>query len=153
MSRNTHHTPCRNRHRWNSVFSLKLSLWGDEKQQVRLRSSSYAGHCFGLTPFAWPCHAKPIRAKRGGAGRDRTDDLLLAKQALSQLSYGPFGKKRCGSPPAPSGLRRGSLALISLRLSRQAHGLPSRSSKSEGWWAWIDSNYRPHAYQACALTT
>ena len=24
----------------------------------------------------------------GGAGRDRTDDLLLAKQALSQLSYG-----------------------------------------------------------------
>ena len=26
----------------------------------------------------------------GGARRDRTDDLLLAKQALSQLSYGPF---------------------------------------------------------------
>jgi hypothetical protein len=25
----------------------------------------------------------------GGAERDRTDDLLLAKQALSQLSYGP----------------------------------------------------------------
>ena len=25
----------------------------------------------------------------GGAGRDRTDDLLLAKQALSQLSYSP----------------------------------------------------------------
>ena len=30
------------------------------------------------------------RAARGGARRDRTDDLLLAKQALSQLSYGPF---------------------------------------------------------------
>ena len=28
-------------------------------------------------------------AKSGGARRDRTDDLLLAKQALSQLSYGP----------------------------------------------------------------
>ena len=27
----------------------------------------------------------------GGARRDRTDDLLLAKQALSQLSYGPLG--------------------------------------------------------------
>ena len=26
----------------------------------------------------------------GGANRDRTDDLLLAKQALSQLSYGPI---------------------------------------------------------------
>ena len=29
----------------------------------------------------------------GGARRDRTDDLLLAKQALSQLSYGPY--RRC----------------------------------------------------------
>ena len=29
------------------------------------------------------------RAKGGGAGRDRTDDPLLAKQVLSQLSYGP----------------------------------------------------------------
>jgi hypothetical protein len=29
------------------------------------------------------------RAKRGGARRDRTDDLMLAKHALSQLSYGP----------------------------------------------------------------
>lgn len=27
----------------------------------------------------------------GGAGRDRTDDLMLAKHALSQLSYGPGG--------------------------------------------------------------
>src|ERR1700760_3987827 len=27
--------------------------------------------------------------KNGGARRDRTDDLMLAKHALSQLSYGP----------------------------------------------------------------
>ena len=27
---------------------------------------------------------------RGGASRDRTDDPLLAKQVLSQLSYGPM---------------------------------------------------------------
>jgi hypothetical protein len=27
----------------------------------------------------------------GGARRDRTDDLMLAKHALSQLSYGPCG--------------------------------------------------------------
>jgi hypothetical protein len=33
----------------------------------------------------------------GGARRDRTDDLMLAKHALSQLSYGPavgFGLER-----------------------------------------------------------
>ena len=29
--------------------------------------------------------------RSGGAERDRTDDLLLAKQALSQLSYSPDG--------------------------------------------------------------
>ena len=29
----------------------------------------------------------------GGARRDRTDDLLLAKQALSQLSYGPLKRQ------------------------------------------------------------
>ena len=29
--------------------------------------------------------------KAGGASRDRTDDLKLAKLALSQLSYGPDG--------------------------------------------------------------
>ena len=32
-------------------------------------------------------------AKDGGADRDRTDDLLLAKQALSQLSYGPRSRE------------------------------------------------------------
>jgi hypothetical protein len=29
--------------------------------------------------------------KLGGARRDRTDDLLVANQTLSQLSYGPVG--------------------------------------------------------------
>ena len=41
-----------------------------------------------------PVDAKDVLADEqktppGGARRDRTDDLLLAKQALSQLSYGP----------------------------------------------------------------
>src|SRR5215469_11646544 len=30
----------------------------------------------------------------GGARRDRTDDLMLAKHALSQLSYGPVTRRR-----------------------------------------------------------
>ena len=33
----------------------------------------------------------------GGGERDRTDDLLLAKQALSQLSYTPSDKENGGS--------------------------------------------------------
>src|SRR4051794_41822817 len=56
---------------------------------------------------------RPFRAD--GASRDRTGDLLLAKQALSQLSYGPVdgpsvaagaaraARKRGGGPPPPGG--------------------------------------------------
>jgi hypothetical protein len=62
----------------------------------------------------------------GGARRDRTDDLKLAKLALSQLSYGP-------NPRLPT-----------------AH-LPALPRVTR-WWAWKDLNFRPHAYQARALT-
>jgi hypothetical protein len=66
----------------------------------------------------WLANRSCGAAKVGGARRNRTDDLLLAKQALSQLSYGP--------------------AL--------------RHQRSGNWWAWEDLNFRPHAYQARALT-
>src|SRR3954449_5116033 len=59
-------------------------------------------------------------AKAGGARRDRTDDLLLAKQALSQLSYGPcwvsaslklVGLGRLERPTSPlSGVRSNHLS-------------------------------------------
>jgi hypothetical protein len=35
---------------------------------------------------------KTSRSRLGGARRDRTDDLMLAKHALSQLSYGPVSR-------------------------------------------------------------
>ena len=71
------------------------------------------------------CQPAPREAaKTGGARRDRTDDLLLAKQALSQLSYGPH-------------------ACANAR---------TQGRTLKGWWAWEDLNFRPHAYQARALT-
>ena len=73
-------------------------------------------------PFAVPRGA-------GGANRDRTGDLLLAKQALSQLSYGPFAFAFPESAPCFA-IERGA----------------------RWWWVWVDLNHRPHAYQACALT-
>ncbi len=36
------------------------------------------------------CFDSPCGERDGGADRDRTDDILLAKQALSQLSYSPL---------------------------------------------------------------
>ena len=64
-----------------------------------------------LRSCALTSHARTPKGSSGGGEQDRTDDLLRARQALSQLSYTPT------------------------------------------WWAWEDLNFRPHAYQACALTT
>ena len=56
---------------------------------ARLRSVELRRARFG----SFPCVAAPReaqKAKRGGARRDRTDDLMLAKHVLSQLSYSPL---------------------------------------------------------------
>jgi hypothetical protein len=61
----------------------------------------------------------------GGADRIRTDDPLLAKQMLSQLSY---------SPVAPQPPRR------------------AMSTQFRSWWVWLELNQRPPPYQDGALT-
>jgi hypothetical protein len=38
------------------------------------------------------CLWERIASQVSGADRDRTDDIQLAKLALSQLSYSPFGR-------------------------------------------------------------
>ena len=59
----------------------------------------------------------------GGAEEARTPDPLLAKEVLSQLSYGPV--------------------LV---------GRPWCLVVGE-WWGILDSNQRPQSYQDCALTS
>lgn len=76
----------------------------------------------------------------GGAERDRTADPLLAKQVLSQLSYSPI------SSIAPNIAVQGFG-----KLPRQVISFPTLIPSRE-WWAREDLNFRPHAYQACALT-
>jgi hypothetical protein len=44
--------------------------------------------------FAGSCVSRALMV--GGADRDRTDDPLLAKQMLSQLSYSPGGRRSGG---------------------------------------------------------
>jgi hypothetical protein len=55
------------------------------------------------------------KAGSGGADRDRTGDLLLAKQALSQLSYGPRLRQGFGGlTPVPLTDRKGSPRRVAL---------------------------------------
>jgi hypothetical protein len=49
----------------------------------RRRKAMYAPHATHISLCLYR------KNKVGGASRDRTDDPLLAKQVLSQLSYGP----------------------------------------------------------------
>jgi hypothetical protein len=73
---------------------------------------------------------------------------MLAKHALSQLSYGPEPEDECFT-----------VARL-VRLPSLSHGIAAsfkrpakpKLQSSEGWWAWEDLNFRPHAYQARALT-
>ena len=55
----------------------------------------------------------PLRPFSGGADRDRTDGLLSANQALSQLSYSPFpilnGGASTSAPPPREKVFRGRL--------------------------------------------
>ena len=81
---------------------------------------------------------------------------MLAKHALSQLSYGPVTEQQgrlaepklaATSPPSPHSALKTRINAL--------NGLPRDSLAryaSEGWWAWEDLNFRPHAYQARALT-
>jgi YggT family protein len=55
---------------------------------ARLRPSGHAAVAFASIWLAEPKQAQP--AKAGGARRDRTADLVIANDALSQLSYGPI---------------------------------------------------------------
>ncbi len=139
-----------------------------------------------------PCRANRLRS---GARRDRTDDLLNANQALSQLSYGPMtcltgrpvparaanacrgprfarpwhqpprkgGNSDGPWPAAPAAdaigarssqpFEHSSHGLLACNRSTGSIALPLQGKPAAKWWARADSNCRPHAYQACALTT
>ena len=104
---------------WSSLFFVHSS--GLQSSKTRVQRGVVNRRTFPTTNYtcllAHMQFSKIVSNKAfGGADRDRTDDIQLAKLALSQLSYGPF----------PRGV---------------------------AWWAWVDLNYRPHAYQACALTS
>src|ERR1043166_1888 len=81
------------------VFAISLGVvWIN-------RSCKPANPAFTMSEIFAKTHERPwrstvfeadgisaVRLSHGGADRDRTDDLKLAKLALSQLSYGPDSK-------------------------------------------------------------
>ena len=155
------------------IFSCQRSTDSFETSSSRLfRAGALPKNAF-LVSFSLACQGRTNRNHLGpgGAGRDRTDDLRLAKPALSQLSYSPlflstscYRKRsrktsneikrirpapcRIAAIPGSSPLAKGERILPSFP-QRSIHPAANPHGK---WWAWVDSNHRPPAYQADALT-
>ena len=73
------------------------------------------------------------------------DDVVTVIQSGSSWPAEP--KLAATSPPSPHSALKTRINAL--------NGLPRDSLAryaSEGWWAWEDLNFRPHAYQARALT-
>ena len=58
---------------------------------------------------------------------------------------------RCQRMSGGEGARTPDPKLAKLVLSQLSYS-PIRNTETS-WWAWVDLNYRPHAYQACTLTS
>jgi hypothetical protein len=126
------------------------------------------GHRWPARPERSGISRDSVRTKYGGAERDRTADPLLAKQVLSQLSYSPIQLDR---HPDLTSKRLGNITHQPIQVCHPYRTIARRMAPSRRagpkvrtareckaiicvskWWARVDSNYRPHAYQACALT-
>ena len=88
MSKNNEHARAlfRTRHMFETCVFVFIYI------AIVLRLACRAEAAANAHAFAFRLRRGSLRcftAQAGGADRDRTDDLKLAKLALSQLSYGP----------------------------------------------------------------
>ena len=84
-----------------SKTDVRVLVGLDGLEPSTLRLSGVRSNHLSYRPMLAQCCLSPgacrnwmrRRAASGGASRDRTGDLMLAKHALSQLSYGPGDPK------------------------------------------------------------
>ena len=86
-------TTTHGQHRRYRLLSRRIPSSRCQSNRRIWPGGTYISSRFGLSAVC----RKLAQSPSGGARRDRTDDLLLAKQALSQLSYGPVSTSR---PPS-----------------------------------------------------
>ena len=80
----------RNERRSNRMYFLFTMAENPRSVLKGKTPARKAKPCFRTRPRNSQRLQKAWRPPSGGARRDRTDDLVLAKHALSQLSYGPL---------------------------------------------------------------
>ena len=97
-------------------------------------------------PSTFSTRKSPAIKPSGGARRDRTDDLMLAKHALSQLSYGPVPEDECLTSIVETSLYREKTHPIKVvglgRLELPTSRLSSARSNQ--------LSYKPSTREACS---
>ena len=99
--------------------------------------------------------SRPSSAISALASTLRSYSLDLSRNLRSLLRLlSRFGRPGSARWPPASAFHFACLSVSdSLSLCSFQGALdPSPSLGKESWWAEVDSNHRPHAYQACALT-
>ena len=99
-------------------------------------------------PRAWP------RVRGHGAARLRTpwhDTAPIRGRGISGGAASRAGGERLKKLGIVTGNVTGASTAAETKSPATAQLPAGRTSSDE--WAWVELNYRPHAYQACALTT
>ena len=150
---------------WVSPFGhRRIKAWlAAPRRFSQLPTSFFASCRLGIhrVPFvAWSCvssgaplsrAAPPSDPRRPGSSAApvvnrnpySTTTLLLRACAYSVVKERKSWWSRSGSNRRHPACKAGALPAE----------LRPRYLKRVAWWAWVDLNYRPHAYQACALTS
>lgn len=86
--------------------------------------------------------------------RARNSSFLDGRQALDTRSWW----SQTGSNRRPPACKAGALPTelwphFKLNQCRVDRWSPTQQGRANDWWAREELNFRPHAYQACALTT
>ena len=162
-----------------TVWAVSISLAATLKIDVSFSSSGYLDVSVHRVPSITLCiHVNVIRLLVPGFPIRKSMDqsLFTAHHGLSQLTTSFIGSWCQGIHPTlllawfdslldPHSCMSFS-ALLKLQISVNLHYLRlfsflmsffsanyfSICSFQGAWWAQVDSNHRPHAYQACALT-
>jgi hypothetical protein len=138
------------------------------RELISQRTSCVDGSC-GLTLVGWLLKAASCRRRcrtienvwwsQTGSNRRppacKAGALPAELWPLQKTEHGPIKEEvrrlssEFGRVGLPSRSSRAAWSAFALRATARQ---PSLRCASEGWWAWEDLNFRPHAYQARALT-
>jgi hypothetical protein len=91
-ARTEQHTSRRPRFEANTTLSNCFLLRDDTRHEPQCVKHQAFSHTIQSSTLNTRHTPRRSKAGNGGGGRDRTDDPLLAKQVLSQLSYTPIGR-------------------------------------------------------------